>query len=194
MATDGRRVDPNQRKVFTVENIWDSHREIVRLAVTGMKQCDIAKTMNITPEMVSYTMNSPIVKRELDIARGARDVDAIDVAKRIQEVAPEALTVLEGLLKTANDAIKFRTAADILDRAGHAAVKTLRTENLSVHLNKEDLDEIKQRAREIGLVDVTPQQPSRSEGKTYSQEQEQEQAIQRIATSEVEALSMVQEA
>lgn len=149
MATDGRRNQDGNK--YTVETIWDRHREIMRLAVQGMKQTDIAAEMGISEVMVSYTLNSPIVKQQMDVMRGARDIDAIDVAKRIQEVAPQALTVLEGLLTTANDAIKFRTATDILDRAGHAAVKTIRTQNTSIHLNSEDIEDIKQRARMIGL-------------------------------------------
>ncbi len=144
-----------ERKSFTVENIWNSHQEIMRLAVTGMKQADIARELGVSEVMVSYTLNSPVVKRQMSIMHAARDVDAIDVAKRIQEVAPKALEVLEDLLETGNDTIRLRTATDLLDRAGHAAVKTLRTQSLSVHLDKDDLDEIKQRAREIGLcIDV----------------------------------------
>lgn len=154
---DGRRVDPNVRKTFTVENIWDSHQEVMRLAVTGMKQSDIAKELGVTEAMVSYTLNSPVVKRQMSIMRSARDVDAVDVAKRIQEIAPKAIDTLEELLLEGNDTIKLRAATDILDRAGHAAVKTLRTESLAIHLNKDDLDEIKRRAREIGLcVDIDP--------------------------------------
>lgn len=150
---DRRRTE--ERKSFTVENIWNSHQEIMRLAVTGMKQADIARELGVSEVMVSYTLNSPVVKRQMMVMQAARDVDAIDVAKRIQEVAPKALDVLEELLETGNDTIRLRTATDLLDRAGHAAVKTFRTQSLSVHLDKEDLDEIKQRAREIGLcIDV----------------------------------------
>jgi predicted transcriptional regulator len=153
IMNDARR-DPD-KKGFKVTELYDTHREIMRMAVTGMKQADIARELGVSEVMVSYTMNSPIVKREMELMRSARDLDAVDVAKRIQEVAPRALEVLEDLLETANDSIRFRAATDVLDRAGHAAVKTLRTESLSVHLNKEDLEEIKQRAREIGLcVDV----------------------------------------
>lgn len=151
-SVDGRRVDPEKRKGFKIEEIWDLHREIIRLKTTGMKGVDIAETLNVSPVTVSYTLNSPIAQRELDIMRGARDVDAIDVAKRIQEVAPAALETLESLMKSANDGIKTKIAMDILDRAGHAAVKTIRSENIHAHLNKEDLDEIKSRAKEIGLV------------------------------------------
>lgn len=139
---------------YAIQTMWDTHREILRLAVTGMKQVDIASTLEITPVMVSYTLNSPIAKREMENLRSARDLDAVDVAKRIQEIAPIALQTLEDLLCQGTESTKFRTATDLLDRAGHAAVHTLRTESLSVHLTKADIDEIKDRAKEIGLCVV----------------------------------------
>lgn len=149
-----KRRNPDKTS-FAVTEMWNTHREIARLASTGMKGADIARELGVTEVMVSYTLNSPIVKRQLDQLHAARDMDAVDVAKRIHEVAPRALERMEELLESETESIAFRAASDILDRAGHAAVKTLRTENLAIHLNKEDLDEIKQRARSIGLaVDV----------------------------------------
>ncbi len=149
-----RRRNPN-KKSFAVTEMWNTHREIARLAATGMKGADIARTLNVTPVMVSYTLKSPIVKRQLDQMHAARDMDAVDVSKRIHEIAPRALERLEELLESETESIAFRAATDVLDRAGHAAVKTLRTESLAVHLNKEDLDEIKERAKSIGLcIDV----------------------------------------
>ncbi len=142
--------------------MWDAHREILRLAVTGMQHVDIAATLGVTPAMVSYTMNSPIAMREMENLRAARDLDAVDVAKRIQEVAPIALQTLETLLCNGNDPIKFKAATDILDRAGHAAVRTLRTESLSVHLTKDDIEDIKNRAKEIGLCVVDVKSAERS--------------------------------
>ncbi len=136
---------------YAIQTMWDVHREIVRLAVIGMKSVDIADTLSITPAMVSYTINSPIAKREIANLRAARDLDAVDVAKRIQQIAPTALETLEELLCESNDAIKLKAATDILDRAGHAAVKTLRTESVSLHLTKDDIEDIKNRAKEIGL-------------------------------------------
>jgi len=144
------RPSTGERK-YAIQTMWDAHREILRLAVTGMKQVDIAEVLNVTPVMVSYTLNSPIAKREIENLRAARDLDAVDVAKRIQEIAPIALQTLEELLCQGTEVVKFRTATDLLDRAGHAAIRTLRTESLSVHLTKQDIDEIKNRAKEIGL-------------------------------------------
>jgi len=147
---------------YVIQTMWDTHREILRLAVTGMQGVDIADTLGITAAMVSYTLNSPIAKREIELLRAARDLDAVDVAKRIQEVAPIALKVLEDLLIDGMEGTRFKTATDILDRAGHAAVRTLRTESVSMHLTREDIDDIKSRAKEIGLcvVDVKAEDAS----------------------------------
>jgi dissimilatory sulfite reductase (desulfoviridin) alpha/beta subunit len=45
----------------------------------------------------------------------------------------------------------LKAAQDILDRAGYAAVKTIQTANIHAHLTKEDIDDIKRRAKDIGL-------------------------------------------
>jgi predicted transcriptional regulator len=156
---------------YEVTHIWDIHKEIMRLLVCGMKQVDIATHLGITAAMVSYTANSAIAKRQMELMHAAADMDAVAVQKRIQEIAPVALDQLEHLLMEGNEATRFKTATDILDRAGHGAVKTLRMEH-SGALNKADIEEIKARAKEIGLcvipqasvIDMQPEEPLRLEG------------------------------
>lgn len=142
---------PTGNRQYQISRVWDAHQEIMRLAVTGMKSVDIAQILGVSPAMVSYTLNSAIVQRQLDIMRAARDVDAIQVSKRIHELAPEAVEALGDLLDSEVPQIRLGAAKDVLDRAGHAAVKTLRTENLHAHFTKEEIDDIKKRAMEIGL-------------------------------------------
>jgi hypothetical protein len=121
---------PGENRQYTLQEIQDSHREIARLLVMGVKSVDIADALGVTPAMVSYTKNSPVVKRE---------------------IAPRALEVMEALMDESNDAIKAKIAADLLDRAGHGAVKNINVHSLSAHLSKDDILEIKNRARQIGL-------------------------------------------
>jgi hypothetical protein len=142
---------PGENRQYTLQEIQDSHREIARLLVMGVKSVDIADALGVTPAMVSYTKNSPVVKREMDNMHAAANLDAVDVAKRIQEIAPRALEVMEALMDESNDAIKAKIAADLLDRAGHGAVKNINVHSLSAHLSKDDILEIKNRARQIGL-------------------------------------------
>lgn len=140
---------PTGDKVYAIQNMWSVHHEIVRLAIMGFKQIDIANQLNISERMVSYTMNSPIVKRQLDIMRAARDINAVDIARQIKELAPIAVKKMQELMESEVDSVSLRASKDILDRAGFGAVK--KELSLSGHLTKEDIEDIKNRAKEVGL-------------------------------------------
>lgn len=141
--------NPTGEREYQIEKMWNVHHEISRLLLLGMKNVDIARQLNVSEVMVSYTKNSALVQRKLDIMSGARDHDAVTISNRIKELAPKAVEVMEGLLDSEVEMIQFRAAVDILDRAGHGAVK----KEISLHgeLTEADLIDIKNRAREIGL-------------------------------------------
>ena len=148
----GRHKLPDTHKPYQIEQLWEVHHEVCRLALIGMKQVDIANHLGVSPVMVSYTLRSPIVQRQLNQLKAVRDLDAIDVSKEIQELAPRAVKVLEELMDNELPNIKLKAATDILDRAGHAAVRTLRTENIHAHFTADEISDIKKRAREVGLL------------------------------------------
>jgi len=152
----GRPATGNRK--YEIQNIWDTHREIMRYLVMGQfTGVQIAEMCNVTPVTVSNVMNSAICKRQMELMRAERDLDAVDVAKRIQEISPIALQTLEELMCEGTETTRFKVATDLLDRAGHSAVHTLRTENFSAQLTKDDILEIRERAKNMGLcVDVTP--------------------------------------
>ena len=154
----GRHTTQNAERKYTIGQMWDIHREVMRLAVSGMKQTEIAYELGVTAAMVSYTLNSPIVKRQLDFMRAARDGEAIDVGKRISELAKQAVEVVGGLLNESLPNIRLAAAKDVLDRAGYAPIKRIQAEVSTTHFTSDEIASIKKRAREIGLViDVTPQ-------------------------------------
>jgi len=148
----GRHILEDTHKQYQIEQMWSVHHEITRLALIGMKQVDIANHLNISPVTVSYTLRSPIVQEQLKNMRAVRDLEAVDISKEIQELAPKAVKVLETLLDDSVANIQLKAAQDILDRAGFAAVKTIRTENLHAHLTADEILDIKKRAREVGLL------------------------------------------
>ena len=148
----GRHRLPETHKQYQVEQMWELHHEVCRLALIGMKQVDIATHLGVSPVMVSYTLRSPIVQRQLNQLKAVRDIDAIDVAKEIQALAPRAVRVLDELMDSELPNIKLKAATDILDRAGHAAVRTLRTENIHAHFTPDEIKDIKKRAQEVGLL------------------------------------------
>jgi FixJ family two-component response regulator len=139
--------------------MWELHHEIARRILLGQKNTVIAESLHCNPQTVSLVRNSPIVKDKIAIMEGAADANAVDVATRIRELAPEALDVLEEVMRakeTASMALRAKVAESVLDRAGHSAVRTIKSEGIHAHLSLDDLNTIKQRAiekaREAGIV------------------------------------------
>uniref|UniRef100_A0A6M3KLP7 Uncharacterized protein n=1 Tax=viral metagenome TaxID=1070528 RepID=A0A6M3KLP7_9ZZZZ len=145
---------PTGNRQYQIEHVWNVHHEITRLALIGMKSVDIAHTLNISPVTVSYTLNSTIVRRQLDIMRAARDVDALEVSRNIKNLAPRAVKVLEELMECELPNIKLSSAKDVLDRAGFPAVKEVNINTGRTYLTKDEIEDIKARARHIGLTVV----------------------------------------
>ena len=144
------RLPSNNRK-YEIQSLQERHREILRRLALGQAPKEIASSLGITSQVVHYVKNSHIGKRELGLIQGARTADAIEVSNQIQELAPQALDTLEGLMNDEEEspgALRAKIATDILDRAGHSPIK--KQINVSQQLSQEDIDNIKVKASEIG--------------------------------------------
>ena len=148
----GRHLLPETHKQYHIEQMWEIHHEICRLNLIGMRPVDIARHLGVSPVMVSYTLRSPIVQQQMKNMSAARDVDAVDVAAEIKALAPHAVEILKELLDDPLPNIKLKAVQDVLDRAGHAAVRTIKTENTHTFFTPQEIAEIKDRARDIGLL------------------------------------------
>lgn len=146
---------PTGNRKYQIDHIWNVHHEVKRLALLGMKSVDIARTLNVSEAMVSYTLNSTIVRRELDIMRGARDLDALEVSRSIKALAPQAVEVLSDMLAEGNiPQLRLAAAKDVLDRSGHPAVRGVEVSAGKTFLTRDEIADIKQRAKSIGLTVV----------------------------------------
>lgn len=144
----GRPATGNRK--YQIQDMWAIHKEINRLHLLGMKSVDIAAHLDISEAMVSYTINSPIAKREMAEMEAARDLDAVDVAKKIRDLAPRAVEVFEDVMSSELDSMRLKAAAGILDRAGFGPVQKF--QGAVAVLTADDIREIKERARDIGLM------------------------------------------
>ena len=148
-----RRISDEPRKSFEATQLWDRYQEIARRIVLGQKNVDIANDLGVTPTMVSLVKNSPLVKDHIASLQEKADEEAINISARIKELAPKALQVLEDIVvrgQLSGEAVPARIrgqhAENLLDRAGHAAPKEVRSLNLHGHYTSEDIEKIKQRA------------------------------------------------
>jgi len=57
---DRRRVEQGDRKTYNIQQLWQRTHEIIAMTLLGMKEVEVAKTLNIHPQTVSNTINSDL--------------------------------------------------------------------------------------------------------------------------------------
>jgi hypothetical protein len=148
---DNRR-NPDGNQNYDVTRIWESHNEIIRLLVAGVSPTAIARTLNITTQTVSNVRNSPLAQQRISELAAQRDAEAIDIAKRVAEIAPLAVDVLKKHLVDAldndendKDVARIGTTA-ALGLLDHAVPRKVEGRVLHGHMTLDRINEIKQKA------------------------------------------------
>ena len=138
---------PSQPLTF----LWERHKEIARRLVAGDRQKDIADDMKITYSRMSIICNSPAFKSQLERLSIGADNGALDVQDRVTALSSDAMAVLEDVLQNGDHLpkkLQVDVARDIMDRAGHGAVK--KTATITATLGADDIAEMhKRRERTI---------------------------------------------
>ena len=153
-VADKRFKPPELRKAWQVGKVWELHDEIKRRILLGQKNTVISEAIGCSVQTVSNVRNSPVIQDQLSIMRGARDASTVDIARDIQEFAPEALELLKNVVRgdgvgaNASVALQAREANNFMDRAGHSAVRKHDVRGIHALLTIEDIEGIKKRALE----------------------------------------------
>ncbi len=166
----GRYSDPNRidqrlassrgttrgKNTFIVGQMWENHHEIARRLLLGQTNVEVAAAMSCSAQSVSDVRNSPVVKDKLSLMKAARDAGTIDLAREIADLAPIALQRVKEALETGMVLDKEVSAAGILkeangmlDRDQGRAVQRVDTRNLHGHFTMEDIERIKEKAKEL---------------------------------------------
>lgn len=159
-SLDGRRALTGAKN--QIKEIRARHQIIMRLHLAGASQVDIAKVLDITPQMVSIVQNSDIYKAEFNKLQAAANQKAVeenvDIQKRIENLAGKSLTVLEELLNDAftDGKLKADVAFDILDRGGYRPAQKV-THTLDWGARVQDAYQTRKLRAASATVDVTPQ-------------------------------------
>lgn len=140
-------------ETYQVKRVNQLHREIVRLIVLGYKDKEIATMLGCSAPTVRYVKNSDIVKTHLDKLHFDRDKDATDMQKTIKNFAPLALEVATSIMNddSVHAGVRLNAAHDLLDRGGYKPVD-VRANLGDGKVTKEELKEIKERARQSGVM------------------------------------------
>jgi len=134
-----------------LKELQTQHREIARLKFAGCKAAEIATRTNTPITTVRNILSDPICKAYISKLNDAADVEVISVRKRLIQMNSMSLNAIEEILNPINGvspSVVLAAAKDNLDRTGHQIVQ--KHQNISVHLTKDDINDIKQRAINAG--------------------------------------------
>ena len=160
---DLRRTE--RKSVHDIKQLWQRSHEILALALRGMNNKDIAKTLSIHPVTVTNTMNSELGMKKLSAMREERDADNIKVSKRIAELVHKACDTYDAIFDAqtfeVSHELKKQTADTImLEIAGYAAPKRIESRSMTAVATIEEIEEFKRRgmaaARESGMLVEIP--------------------------------------
>ncbi len=146
-SRDGRRSDLPRK--YEPKALNPLHHEILRRLLLGDSHKEIASILNCTVATVSNVANSGLGREKISVMTAEADLNSVEIAKQIRETAPRAVEVMRELLddEAVSFAVKYRAAADILDRAGHGAVKKIDMRKTLTELSMEDLERLNEAAR-----------------------------------------------
>ncbi len=145
---------PGPKKQFELTKLQAVHHEILRLKLAGMKHVEIAAALNISKQVVLYTVNSSLGSQKLELMIAAKDCDSIDFAKRMQELLPAVADLYEKTIKDENAdlGLRIKTATTVAkDFAGQAAPTRIDARHVHAHLTSEQIEEVKRRGMQQAL-------------------------------------------
>ncbi len=152
--SNGKTILPEMRKSFQIAEVHELHHETARRLVIGGKPKEVAKQLGISYQSVINVKNSPVIQEQMKLLGGARDVETMNVAKQIRDLAPKCVEVLTDILEDddCGKSLKMKTSLAILDRAGHSVPKNVNVKGVHAVVSAADLDRIKARAAEINMI------------------------------------------
>lgn len=152
-----------------IQHLWEFHKEIARLQVSGLRPVAISEKLKVTQSWLSTIMCSPVYKKYLASLSERADDNAIDIKKRIQEGAETGVLELLKVLKgegnyapgsgTVSSALRVKVAQDFLDRNGNAKITKVESNNTVTVLDTVRIQELKERRMAL-LQNLNPVQIS----------------------------------
>ena len=135
-----------------IHRLWGKQKEILRMVASGLyTNKEIANTLGCSQQTVTNILRSALGQQTVEMLQGAADQDCINVMSKLNQLAPIAVAVQEEMLLDENTdpKLKHRIADKIIDRNIGTPVARSISMNLNQGLSREDLDKIKNRAKEI---------------------------------------------
>lgn len=136
---------------FKPKAIHPKTQEIVRRHFLGYTMKEISESVGVSVHIAKQVLNSSFGKSLAQSMQARANSKVIDVRSRLQEMLPDALSVVENTLKSddVRVAVRLKAAQDLLDRAGYGAVKQVDVRSTNLSVTPEQLEQIKMKAAKI---------------------------------------------
>jgi len=144
------RLPMKRGRKYAIQEIWDTHHEILRRLMLGQKSVDIAADLGVSEAMVSYTKNSPVCQKQLEIMHGARDAEFLDVATEIRKMVPNAVKLMAEALVDPDEKLgdRLKVAFEVLERE---SPKIRKFEGAVGYYTADDIERLKARGRQQAI-------------------------------------------
>ena len=158
---DKRRVEQGSRTHWNIKQLWQRNHEIINLAAKGFKNVDIAEILGITPACVSDTLNSDLGMAKLSELRQERDEDAKKTVEKIRLLTNKAIETYNQIFDDDSGEASIKLKKEVADNvllelSGLKAPTKVQTQNVSMTLTADELEEFKKRGRQAvnEVIDV----------------------------------------
>ncbi|MEG0324075.1 MAG: hypothetical protein RR619_08765 [Raoultibacter sp.] len=145
-------------RYYDPKNVSKQAQEVIRRHVLGYTKKEIAGVTGLTEMAIANIIKSNFGISQARNLQAAANYNAVEAAKEIRDMVPSALRVVNEILEDSDapSSVKLRAAQDLLDRAGHAAVKKVDVRSTSLSLTADQLEAIKAKAMQTLNVQTLP--------------------------------------
>ena len=146
-----KRRNPEGNQNYSIETLWEHQHEICRRLALGHRPNRIADDLGVTTQTISNVRNSPLAQAKILQLQEGRDIEVVQINKRVREMAPLALDILEKTLNHASDTLEvdkdarahgLSAAKNVLE---HAIPKKVEGRIVHGHIPLSMLEKMKER-------------------------------------------------
>lgn len=107
---------------FQLETLKARHQRMIDLHLMGLKNTEIALTLNVTNMSVGNCLKSELGMAAIEMRRGAREDNVTDHQEQIERILEESLQVVQDVItgegdgESASIALRTKTALDMIKK------------------------------------------------------------------------------
>ena len=110
-------------RAFQLDTLKARHQRMIDLHLMGLKNTEIALTLNVTNMSVGNCLKSELGMASIEMRRGSREENIIDHQEQLERITEESLQVVQNVIMgegdigaAASPALRTKTALDMIKK------------------------------------------------------------------------------